>query len=271
MKLDCQITDAIQRDFNSLWKCKQLGETLEISTPYLLPDSTLMSVFLTQRGDRYIVCDGGGLSELLEEYCALPADEMKDSLEGIADKFRMKEGAANGKPLYFKDCTDLKLISSLVFDVANFATMAASALVSIASDEVEEERTKRFATRAEAFLRTVKPASLSFRPLEIAEVPGVRFSAVLASSSKVWIVSYVTGSNATYFRRSICDTAMSFKHAWKSSLHDHIGRTIPLVNTEADGYQPQKLQWQLDELQQESHDSTVKWFEKENLAEMLRS
>jgi hypothetical protein len=271
MKLDCQITDAIQRDFNSLWKCKQLGETLEISTPYLLPDSTLMSVFLTQRGDRYIVCDGGGVMELLEEYCALPADEMKDALDGIAAKFRMKEDATDGKPLFFKDCTDLKLISSLVFDVANFATMASSALVTVASDKQEEERTNRFATRAEAFLRTVKPANLDFRPQELPEVPGVRFSAVLASSNKVWIVSYVTGSNATYFRRSVCDTAMSFKHAWQSSLQDHIGRTIPLVNTDADGYQPQKLQWQLDELHEESRNSTVKWFDKDDLAEMLRS
>jgi len=269
MTLDCQITEALQRDFNALWKCRQLGETLEISTPYLLPNSTLFSLFLTQRGGRFIACDGGVISDLLNEHCPRPGDEMNAELRAMAGKFRMKEGAAEGRPLFFKDCTDPKLISSIAFDVANFAVMATSALVSATDDESGVPLERRFETRADQFLKSVVPPSFEFASREIPEVPGVRFGAVLTRASRVYLVSYVTGSNPTYFRRSVCDTAMSFKHAWHSSLANHIGRTIPVVNTEAAGYDADKLRWHFDELKHQSHSDLVRWDEKDRLAELL--
>lgn len=111
MKLDCQILEAVQRDFNALWTCKQLGETLEISTPYLLPDSRLVSVYLTERNGRYIVCESGIVQEILDEYCSLPADEAASELASMAAKFKVKQGAANGGPIYFKETSEPKFDS----------------------------------------------------------------------------------------------------------------------------------------------------------------
>jgi hypothetical protein len=126
-----------------------MGDTLEISVPYLLPDSTLLSLFLTQRGDRYIVCDGGGIMEILSEYCPLPLDETMISLQSIARKFGVKEGESEGAPLFFKECLDPKLISSLAFDIANFVSMATSSLVSASSDDLGVEPASRFQARAD--------------------------------------------------------------------------------------------------------------------------
>src|SRR5438067_2224419 len=109
MNIDCTITDLIQRDFNALWKCQQRGNTLEITTPYLLPDSTLVSLFVTEKENRYIISDGGGIHEILAEYCTLPSDEITSALQGYAAKFHLKEGAlSDGAPHFFKECSDLK-------------------------------------------------------------------------------------------------------------------------------------------------------------------
>jgi hypothetical protein len=271
MKLDCQITELLQRDFNSVWKCKILGETLEISTPYLLPDATLFSLFLTTRGDRYIACDGGSVWELLSEYCAIPEEEVRSEVESMARKFQVKTGSRDKKPIFFKDCTDPKLISSIAFDVANFAVMATSALVSASSEEPGVPLQDRFERKADRFLRSVVPSDFEWHPREIPEVPSVRFGAVLVRASRVWLISFVTGSNTSYFRRSVNDTAKSFQHAWKSALgtHDRL-RTIPLVNTEARGFDSDKLGWQLNDLATDSHESLVRWDEKDMITRMLR-
>jgi hypothetical protein len=268
MKIDCQILEAFRRDFDSLWTCKQLGGTLEITTPYLLPDSTLVSVFLTERDDRFIVCDGGAIHEMLEEYCSLPADEVRSELLRMSSKFTMKEGHTDGRPLYFKECKDAKLIPSLAFDVANFAVMATSALVS-ASGEPTIPVESRFEKRADLYLRSIAPSDFTFSPRELPEIPNVRFGAVLHKDSRLWLFSFVTGSNPTYFRRSVCDTAISFKLAWESRLASRIKHTIPVVNTESTGYIPDKISSQLDELRILSRQSFVRWDARNDLNEML--
>lgn len=268
MKLDCQVTDILQRDFNALWGCKQLGDTLEITTPYLLPDSSLVSLFLTERNGRFIVCDGGAVHDTLEEYCSLPADEVAAELSSMISKFRMKEGSSDGRPLYFKECSDPKLISSLAFDVANFAVMATSSLVS-ASGEPTMPVESRFETRADRFLRSIVPEGFAFSPREIPEIPNVRFGAVLNHRSQFWIFSFVSGSNPTYFRRAVCDTAISFKLAWESRLASRIKHTIPVVNTDSPGYVVEKIGRQLDELKKLSRETFVPWDSRNTLNQMF--
>ena len=273
MKLDCGITEVLRSDFGSLWKCKQSGETLEISTPYLMPDSTLFTAFLTKRNNRYIVCDGGGVSEILQESCDLPSDEIKSALDGIAQKFTMKQGIISGEPLFFKECSDPKIISSLVFDVASFAVSATNALVAMAVEDEGGVQERRFRAKADDFVKSVTPSGWEFRPKRINEVPGYTFGAVIARASRLCLISYVTGSTTTYFRRSVCDTAKSFAHAWKGPLAESklIHRTIPIIDTGASGYKQEELQWQLDELQADSHNSLVDWKEKERYAELLEA
>lgn len=133
MRLDCQITEVLKSDFNTLWRCQQRGKTIEISTPYRMPDSTLFTLFLTEREDRYIACDGGRIWELLEQHCELPKDEALEMLRELARERGLKEGTNEGTPVFYKDCRDVKLVSSITFDVANFATMAANVVLAIGS------------------------------------------------------------------------------------------------------------------------------------------
>lgn len=129
MTISHSLYEKIKGEFNTLWSFSKLGNTVEISTPYRMPDSTLFTLFLTKRGDRYIACDGGRLWELILDRCELPEDEAIAELRAMAKENGLKEGNDDGVPIFFKDCRKENLVGSISFDVASFATMAANVLI----------------------------------------------------------------------------------------------------------------------------------------------
>src|SRR4051812_28375131 len=104
MRLDCNITDRIREEFCALWSCSQIGETLEIVTPYLMPDSRLFVLYVTERNDRLIACDGGRIWELASAHSDRPREETLADLRALAKANEIKEGNANATPLFYKDC-----------------------------------------------------------------------------------------------------------------------------------------------------------------------
>jgi len=272
-KINCHITERIQKDFDSLWRCKQRGNTVEITTPYLLPDSTLLSLFITKRSEKFIVHDGGSISQIVAESCPFPDDEIKSSLAGFSVKYGIMRGrdAAN-QTIYFKDCKKPSLISSIAFDLASFATTVTNVLVAASIDEPGIEPDERFQRNADSFIKSVIPTGLKFKPrCQIQEVPGVKFSAVIQNSNRIWIVSYVTGSTLPYFLRSIAITKMNFEHVWDCKLakHNAIGGTIPLLNTDARGYQPRKIEWQTKMLKVSARETLLTWSGRGNFVDLL--
>ncbi len=125
-ELDNSTFDAIRDDFRSLWSFKKHEDSLEISTPFLYPGSDMVRVFVTQREDRFIVTENGDVAEVLREL--LETDDFRERLNAMAAAFGMKKGENHGETIYFKDCTDPKLISSIMFDVATFASRAACSI-----------------------------------------------------------------------------------------------------------------------------------------------
>jgi hypothetical protein len=144
-------------------------------------------------------------------------------------------------------------------------------LVSASYDEPDIEPDKRFKREADSFIRSTLPLGLKFKANhEIKEVPGVKFSGVIERSNKIWIISYVTGSDLPYFLRSVAVTKMNFEHVWKlGRLSNHIGRTIPLLNTDAAGYVAPKLKWQIEMLKASSRDDLVKWEDRSTIPNLL--
>lgn len=124
--LDRSFLDIIRSDFSALWNCKEHRDSLEISTPYLYPWSAFVRVFLTQRENRYIVTEDGDVGEWLSEY--LPGEDLSIMLDQFAASDGIKRGTHDDRTIYFKDSTDPKLITSLIFDVANFASRAANVI-----------------------------------------------------------------------------------------------------------------------------------------------
>lgn len=251
MKLNCNITDQIREEFGALWRCEQFGETLEISTPYRMPDSTLFTLFLTERTDRYIACDGGRIWELLLEHCEIPTKDLVQELRAIAIENGMKEGTNNGTPLFFKDCREKKLISSIAFDVANFATLATNVLMSLAPKSSEVERETNFITHAHEFIeQRIRPGQTFLKNAELQGLPGTKFNALVRSVSGVWVFAYVGGNSTKDFKRIAADAALNFKEARQSQEARKIKATIPMVNTAAHGYNRPLVAKRIEELEE---------------------
>jgi hypothetical protein len=74
-----------------------------------------------------------------------------------------------------------------------------------------------------------------------------------------------------HFKGRIAITKMNFEHVWDCSLarHNHVGRTIPLINTGARGYVAPKLKWQIEMLKTASRDVLVKWEDRDSIVRLL--
>jgi hypothetical protein len=196
MSIFCStVLDSLRNDFGALWKCKKLGDTLEIVTPFLLPNHDCLSIFITERGARIIVTDGGELEQFLKEDLGVELAELdgfRDHLLADHKVFRHVSGAQQA--YYFKETENPELIPSLVFDLGNFAVAFSSAAATTTAEEADNlPETVTFKNQADDYIRKIAPhsAQISFRA-EVSEIKA-NFSAVITYQSRLSLVYYVYG------------------------------------------------------------------------------
>lgn len=273
MQIRCSdIIDAIRADFGALWSCSMAGNTLEISTPYLLPNDDALTVYVTTRGDRIIVSDGGFVSEFLAENSSLAGDKLDACKDHFASRHEIKshQNSSDGLIYYFKEANSLHLVSSLIFDVGNFVTALTNAAIPQA--EMEELRDqKRFNGQADSYIKTLLPTIgvRKFRK-KIGELPSVRFGAVVSSDSHLWLVSYVSGSTQSAFVHNISMAYMNFTLTRKNPICE-ASTLIALVNDTAEGYRPMKQGAHLDELHSVTGLEPIPWTQRSRLQNALSS
>ena len=228
-------------------------------------------MFITTRSNRIIVSDGGQLGEFINN--AVDDEDFLSSIVGrFGSLYGVKEFVQNERrTLFFKECKGAKLISSIAFDLCNFVTAVAnSSMLAIAEEESQEARS--FKTKADSFinrLKIVKLRSVEFGQ-RLPEIKEATFSAVIHTSSQLWLVPYLTGSSPTYFERSISNTIINIGIAKRSRLNSQIAAIIPFLNDKASGYDPTRFTQRLAMLSSVSDDRVVKWSDKASLKEYLK-
>lgn len=125
--METSIRKELIADFSSLWDFQEYDDTLEISTPIVMPNGDFVSVFLTKRNDEYIASDGGWI--IAGEYDSdfdlneAPYDVMLHHFEQVYHTERMNFNDG----LHFCKSTDKSgLISSIVYDLTFFIRDVAS-------------------------------------------------------------------------------------------------------------------------------------------------
>jgi hypothetical protein len=239
------------------------------SPPSRMPDSNLLTLFFTEREDRFIACDGGRIWELIRETKGIANKDVLVELRDLAEEYGLKEGEHDGEPIFFKECHDRKLISSIAFDLANFATMAAHVLLATFPEE-EEEKETRFVTNARAYLEEIiDPRQKLYTNRPIPGVPHVKWSAIISTDSRLWIIPCINGATLTDFRKNTSDAALNLKEAFASNARPYIQRAIPLLNNTAAGYDPEKLHGRIEELAAEAKTPPVLWTNKDELRSLI--
>ena len=209
----------IKKDFDLLWGYKIRGKTLEIITPFSTLSGDFISIYLTQRDDRYIVSDGQWLAQKIQE---LELDLGKKNAAYIAETanhYSIKQTCHinNDKAFYFKSTTDLKLLTAYIYDVAHFIETTLNAIYAsqvFFEEDVKQE--KLFTTRVNnLFLRKIEENRNKQRIFELDRnnpLKAFRFNTILKKegSSQLWLAMYITGSTTNYFCNSICRASTGF-------------------------------------------------------------
>ena len=142
----------IRSDFSSLWKCKLRGDTLEIITPFTTITGRFISVFLTQRDDRYIVTDGQRLTQHLNELAMLTR-RANVYLEETASIYGVRKTQDTKACFYFKSTTNVNLLSAYIYDLVFFQSNSLNSIYSEATFFEKEREEQWFSTRVNNLLQ----------------------------------------------------------------------------------------------------------------------
>lgn len=263
----------VQSCFDQLWSWKLRGDTIEISTPYSTTTSKFVSLFVTERKGEFIISDGGLLNAEAydskidyENQCLL---KILYHYEAFYEIKRTQD--KRGIKHYYKTTSKENLIPNMVYELAQFISMCASAATVQFDDPKEAEEKNTFRKKATSYLHTnFQKYNPKFRAsLDKDDYRSVRFSALIEKKNRLSLINFVTGSTTANFRNSIARANMNFEIATASKYESVIDNKIVLLNNQAEGFVMSQIYRQLEVLQGHSGQEAVNWSEREKLLTLL--
>lgn len=262
------IFENIVRSFQSLWKMKNYGNTIEIITPQATMNDNFVSVFITRRGDEYVVTDGGWIEAGM--YDCEP-DHLNMIYQRIFTYYVKKMGISNteakGRTYYYKKITDERYIPNLVFDMSHFV---ASVISAVTYPLIPEKETNTFKRRVRAYLnKEFGEENMEYdRPLT-PEVT-VKFSAIKREGDGAKLINIVSGASSSVYANALCRSNSNFQYI--ASKHEKLGvkKTVTLLDDGKKGMLENPLVKPYYELLQESVGSEiVMWSSHQQLLEIV--
>lgn len=237
------ILSVLKEDFCSLWNYRERGNTIEIITPMSTITQSFISVFITKRNSSYVVSDGGWIQTHIQELLENTTDEDNKILDYFLAHYKIQIHSADKKKYYFKTHNDVKMLSAMTYDVAQFTLNTINALYSKYEIETQENiHAHRFDTIVNRQLQSRIDAE-NFKYFKnyqaLNDLKMIRFSACIQSknSDSIIIMMHITGSNATHFSNSVGRANQNFEIAKKSRFYNNT-RRISILNDNASGYAP---------------------------------
>ena len=218
----------IVSSFQALWKMKNYGSTIEVITPMVTANDNFVSVFITRRGNDYVVTDGGWIEAGMYE-CEPGALTVTFHrvFRYYTNQYNVDTTETQGKKFYFKKIANLEMLPSLVFDMSNFI----SCVVNTAFIPLMADRdSNTFKKKAHAFLnKSFGNESFEYdRPL----TPdlNIKFSAIKREGENMKVINFVSGANATNYANTLCRSNTNFDMIEANRKDLHISKTITLLD-----------------------------------------
>ncbi|MBQ7207238.1 MAG: hypothetical protein IJS01_05505 [Lentisphaeria bacterium] len=207
----------IKCDFNFLWNFKLRGNTVEIITPFSTLARNTLSVFITQRENRFIVSDGRRLFDNIEENNFEINRRNAVYLDEIASIYEVKKTTENH--LYFKSTDNIKLISSYIYDIVFFQK---AVFDNIFADEMfflSEVQDGWFSTRMNNLLSKKIDENKKHNRLfsvpkghPLMKVAGFNTVLQYQGCATLWAAMYITGSTQGVYADHICRANTGFMY-----------------------------------------------------------
>ena len=261
-----EIIKDIINSFNSLWKIKRRGNTIEIVTPVATSNNMFVSVFLTKRGDEYIITDGGWMDSGMYD-CEL-SDEVvyQKIMDYYMDSFGILQVEGKGLTYYFKKTSNPIMVPSLVFDLSSFVEGIISS--SCIDFSAKTRELHKFTFKAKRYLHDILPENRFVSPHKVRElIPAVRFGAAIEQGSKISLVNFVSGSDDAYYTSSLCKSNASYEIADKYSAS--IEHKITMLDDSLDSYKSEKVLPFLELYKHKGNCLYYSWTEREEVKKLI--
>ena len=269
--MDTSILNNIVEVHSRLWNFKQRGETVEIITPCFTTSDSFVSVFLTQRGDEFVVTDGGWISEkYYNDLIDLEDNHFNRLYEYYLTQYNISTIEAKERLFYYKKTTNWAMIPNLVYEVANFISAIVSSSFIQFESKKEADAIRRFRKHADSFIASFKSKEqVDFGKSIHERYSRVKFNSVIKNNKRLSLVNYITGSTDYNFINSIGKTNMNFEIIEKSGMTDFIDKKIALVNDMASGYKMDKIAPYLEFMSGKSQLEIVLWSDKNRIMKLV--
>jgi hypothetical protein len=266
----------VRQNFDSLWTSKLRNDNvIEIITPYSTTSNKFVSLFITKRNGKFIVSDGGLLnsesygSEIdHENQCLL---KVLYHMEGFYEVKTVID--KRGLKHYYKSTPEEKLVPNLVYEMAQYVSMCVSAATVPFVDEKEKEEKATFRRQVNTFLASIISAPNSKLnlngSLDKKNFRSVTFNAIVTKNNSLSLVNYITGSSVSYFTKSISNASVLFEIADSSPFKDLVTQKVAVINNEAEGFIPGKLQKHFEILNEHTGREPIRWSERDELRVLL--
>lgn len=259
---------SIVETYNSLWHIKVRGESLEIITPMVTTNENFVSVFVTKRGDDYIVTDGGWISAGYYECDVQSQGKSYQRLfQYYLDSYNIQQTIGHGRILYYKKVRDRILVVNSVFELSHFI----SSVVSGANIQFQADK------KEVTFRRSVRNyLSLEFNEgtfkfgQKLNPSSAFEFSAISNISGHLQLINVVTGSTIGYYRDSLCRSNMYFDYAKSFTEKYCINKTIAILDdTIPSVYNSPSVREIIAFSKERSDNLLLPWSSKDELSKLL--
>lgn len=225
-----EIVDEIIRAFSSLWKIKQRGDSIEIITPVSTSNDMFVSVFLTRRGEEYVVTDGGWIDAGVYNI----EEDSNINYNSIINHFQTSYGIlslnARGLKYYYKKTYSQIFVPNLVFDVSSFISSIVNTSLAETCRSIDKHY-NIFSREARKFIFDHVPKD-SIVPSSYLKdkFPALHFGAAIRKGEGISLFNFSSGSNKSYYINSLCRSKTSFEIVSKQDNNNIIQDKILLLD-----------------------------------------
>lgn len=263
-----ELFESIKASYNSLWHTRVLGQSIEIVTPMVTTNDSFVSVFVTKRGNDYVVTDGGWISA---GYYGFNLDDMSNIYDKLfeyyLDSFGIVKTEGHGRKIFYKKISNRNMVVNAVFELSNFI----SSVVSGSNIQFKAEKKEhRFSNKVKKYLSDdFKKDSFQFNKGLVAD-SSIKYGAISNFNDKIQLINFVTGSDYRYYSDSLCRSNCYFDAANNFYDYSKINKKIAILDdTYPKVYDSPQVRELISFLENNRDNILLPWSEKDRLQKLL--
>lgn len=261
----------IKKEFDSLWSCTVLGDTLKLTVPYVTLYNEFVDLYVTKRDNKYIVADGGQLNDFLIELKSKDNKLLNDCISLYMKEYNIHKTLGDQRLMYFKKTTDEFYLGTSVLHMSEFIKSVYS-LIKIDSHQKEDKEVDTesdiFRKDATKFVNDIYGSHDNYQVSFNQRINNIKVSCEINSLKGKNLLQFITGGSEYYYRSFINNTSADFSVLNSNSA---INEKIVLLDDRSDVYKKNKEQLDVYILEMASNltRQPIFWSEKNKLTEYI--